>query len=230
MACQTAVRVLAKGLAEAWVLNEALEQGGDGPMTTELETLRRLSFNVLSPAVSEAQREIRSQAGRMQAQMRDFNATIIVVIARPVRGVWFFASFAIGDGGAAVMEEDGHVLPLMKPDGGEYAGQTLFLTTPQIFAETEKLAKRVQVGFAAHLKFFAVITDGVADPIFPNEASLASAEGWEDLRQRLKQVMNLRAPVAGMEEALLEWLNFPSPGNHDDRTIIVALPNGGAAA
>jgi len=230
IACHTAVEVLAKSLRDAWMLNEALEHVGDGPMTVELETLRRLSFNVLSPAVYEAQREIRNQALRMQSQMRDFNATIVIVIARPVRGVWFFASFAVGDGGAAVMEEDGHVLALMKPDGGEYAGQTLFLTTPQIFADSEKLAKRVQVGFAAHLKFFAVMTDGVSDPIFPNEASLTTPEGWEDLRQRLKQVMNLRAPAAGMEEALLEWLNFPSPGNHDDRTIILALPNGGAAA
>ena len=47
---------------------------------------------------------------------------------------------------------------------------------------------------------------------------------WEMWEKDLAKVVNLDVPVSGMEKALLNYLNFASPGNHDDRTLVVAVP------
>src|SRR6185369_11672531 len=71
IACQTALRVLRGVLAEANPLDEALSRVGAAPGADEMEKLRRLSFNLLSPAAYKAQQEIREQATEVQAQPRD---------------------------------------------------------------------------------------------------------------------------------------------------------------
>ena len=62
------------------------------------------------------------------------------------------------------------------------------------------------------------MTDGVSDAKFETDANLHNPAKWWDLWRELPH----RGPEEDGEAArknLLEWLNFWSPGNHDDRTL-----------
>ena len=120
--------------------------------------------------------------------------------------------------------EDGRAITLSAPDSGDFAGQTVFLTMQQVFADSEKLLARTQAQFCSDFKFLAAMSDGITDPIFQNDATFASDAGWEKFRLQLAAVIDLKALAPGMEDKLLDWLNFPSPGNHDDRTLLIAVP------
>lgn len=226
LACRTATAEIEEKLGNPEnALDAALAKLGTGSEPGELETLRKLSFNVLMPAAYAAFTAIHKQAKESQATPRDFATTFIAVIARKLADRWFLASFAIGDGGAGAVLEDGRVLTLTAPDSGDFAGQTVFLTMQQIFtADPAALLARTQAHFCKGFKFLAAMSDGITDPVFQSDANFASDGCWEEFRRQLAAVVNLDAPAPGMDATLLDWLNFPSPGNHDDRTLLVAVP------
>ena len=224
IACKAALAELDKNLSTTNALDAALAKIGIDAVDGDLEKLRRVSANLLMPAAYKAFSAIHQQAKESQATLRDFGTTFIVVIARQFTGRWFFAAFAIGDGGAGVFLTDGKVQLLTQPDSGDFAGQTVFLTNQQVFTDSEALLARTNAAFCADFKFLALMTDGITDPIFQSDANFASASVWEMWEKDLAKVVNLDAPVSGMEKALLNYLNFASPGNHDDRTLVIAVP------
>ena len=225
LACQTALAVIEEKLGnEEYQLNAALSKLGASTEAADLEKLRLLSHNVLMLAAHQAHSAIHKQSKESQATPRDFASTFIVVIARRVGNRWFLASFAIGDGGAGALLHDGSLIPLMMPDSGDFAGQTVFITMPQVFSDPAAGLARTRAKFCPSFKFLAVMSDGITDPIFQCEANQADAIEWEKWRQQLPQNVSLDAPTRGMEAALLDYLNFPSPGNHDDRTLLIAVP------
>jgi serine/threonine protein phosphatase PrpC len=226
LACETALQLITDKLGrEDNQLNAALVKLGGSQEPADLEKLRQLSYNVLMLSAHQAHTAIQKQAKESQATPRDFASTFIVVISRVVESRWFFASFAIGDGGAGALLDDGTLLSLTAPDSGDFAGQTVFVTMPQVFSDTNTLLGRTKAAFCHNLKFIAVMTDGITDPIFQSDANLASSTEWEKWQQQLAQVVNFDTPTPGVEISLLDYLNFPSPGNHDDRTLLIAVPN-----
>lgn len=225
LACETAVAEIEERLEkEENPLDAALAKLGASSDAADLEKLRQLSYNVLMRAAHQAHAAIQKQSKESQATLRDFASTFIVVIARRVESRWFLASFAIGDGGAGALLHDGTLLSLTSPDSGDFAGQTVFLTMPQVFSDPVALLARTHAAFCPGFKFLAAMSDGITDPIFQSDANLASAPEWEKWRQQLAQIVSLDAPTPGMEGALLDYLNFSSPGNHDDRTLLIAVP------
>jgi hypothetical protein len=188
-----------------------------------------VAFNLLVATAHQALIAINEEAGGHGASLRDFNTTFIAVLAKQLPGRWFLASFAIGDGGAGVLVDADRVQLLTQPDSGEFAGQTVFLTTAQVFQDAEALLNRTQAVFCERFRFLAVMTDGITDPIFQSDARLGSAAAWESWREQLQESVDLDGAAPGMEQALLDYLRFPSPGNHDDRTLILAMPKAVAA-
>jgi hypothetical protein len=74
-----------------------------------------------------------------------------------------------------------------------------------------------------------LMTDGISDPMFETENNLNSYDKWEAFWNRL-QTGFTDDGISGVEltddneEAqyqLLRWMDFWSPGNHDDRTIAI---------
>jgi serine/threonine protein phosphatase PrpC len=224
IACKTALAELDRNLSSSNALDAALAKLGTDAGDGELEKLRRVSANLLMPAAYKAFSAIHQQAKESQATLRDFATTFIAVIGRQVSGCWFFAAFAIGDGGAGLLLSDGRVQLLTQPDSGDFAGQTVFLTMQQVFSDSEALLARTHAVFCEDFKFLAVMTDGITDPIFQSDTNFASAAAWELWRNELAKVVSLDAPVPGTEDSLLSYLKFPSPGNHDDRTLVIAVP------
>ncbi len=151
--------------------------------------------------------------------LRNYDTTLILLLMKKMGNACFAATFSIGDGGAGIFTSPHDAIPLTLPDGGEHAGQTTFLTIPSsLSVKPENLEKRyhnvVVQSFTAALS----MTDGITDPKFPSDAAFADSACWSALWAELK-------PTLESSESLLEWMNFFSPGNHDDRTLVAVLPN-----
>jgi hypothetical protein len=71
------------------------------------------------------------------------------------------------------------------------------------------------------------MTDGITDPKFETDANLNRVEKWDALWADLNGDNADEARVdftdssEQMADQLLKWLDFWSPGNHDDRTIAI---------
>ena len=62
------------------------------------------------------------------------------------------------------------------------------------------------------------MTDGVSDPWFETDNGLSSSTKWDALMEEITPCL---AEPTQADTQLVDWLNFFSAGNHDDRTIIV---------
>lgn len=149
--------------------------------------------------------------------LRNYDTTLILLAMKQVGEGCVAASFAIGDGGAGLMPHAGEGFPITKPEGGDYAGQTCFLTMPETLKnDEESLARRFQLTETAEFCAALVMTDGITDPKFPSDAAFADPAQWAAFWAELQ-------PVLTSSQSLLDWMNFFSPGNHDDRTLVAVL-------
>lgn len=153
-----------------------------------------------------------------EATLRNFDTTLILLILKKIPQGTLLATFSIGDGGAGalVSQEDG--LPLTQQDSGEHAGQTVFLTFPSTLRQEEhNLDQRFHMVCLPEFFGAVAMTDGITDPKFPSDASYAEPSQWGIFWKDLQSGL-------GSSENLLEWMNFFSPGNHDDRTLVAIVP------
>jgi hypothetical protein len=154
----------------------------------------------------------------LEATLRNFDTTLILLILKSIPEGTLIATFSIGDGGAGAMVSTEKGFPLTQQDSGEHAGQTVFLTFPSTLRpEEQNLTQRFHL--VCLPEFFGAIamTDGITDPKFPSDASYSEPSQWGILWKDLESGL-------GSAENLLEWMNFFSPGNHDDRTLVAVVP------
>jgi serine/threonine protein phosphatase PrpC len=193
--------------------NEALKPVGD--------TL----YSILGTAAFRAYKEIESEAKVMNIPVKNFATTLIVAVCRRFDFGWFVGAFWVGDGGIGVYRRDPPYLKILgEPDGGEFAGQTRFLTMPEIFAP-DGFYKRLRFDIVEDFTALVLMTDGVTDPKFETDANLCSIAQWHALMDDLGGA-NEEATVVDFTNGdadlqLLKWLDFWSKGNHDDRTIAI---------
>ena len=155
--------------------------------------------------------------------LRNYDTTLILVVMKKIGEGCIAATFAIGDGGAGILPHPGEGIPLTKADSGEHAGQTIFLTFDSTVANTEaNLESRFHLAQIQEFAGALAMTDGITDPKFPSDAAFADPAQWAALWAELQ-------PSLTSSQALLDWMNFFSPGNHDDRTLVAVLPAPSAA-
>ena len=135
---------------------------------------------------------------------------------------WFVASFWVGDGAMCIYDKNRQYIKLLgAPDGGEYAGQTRFLTMKEIFSSPESIMSRLKYSIEKDFSALLLMTDGVSDPFFETDANLNKFEKWDALWENITSEVELTDDNAESQYQLLKWLDFWSPGNHDDRTIAI---------
>lgn len=213
-----------------WCGNHLNENGADLEETLakyiaskdseSLETLSSIINHLLVDGAKQAYREIEKCKSRCEppASMRDFATTLLVAVCREFDFGWFIASFGVGDGAIAVYDKDASDIALInEPDGGEYAGQTRFLTMSSIFSDRPRVSMRIVKDFTALM----LMTDGVSDPFFETDANLRDKKRWDDLWDNINATVDLADDNENSRHQLLSWLDFRSPGNHDDRTIAI---------
>ncbi len=188
--------------------------------------LRTALYNLFGHAAFEARNAIDAEAARLKTVARDFHTTLITSVVHPlVDGRWFIATFSIGDGAAAVMgAPNGNPCLLTRPDGGEFAGQTVFLTMKEALATTEAVMSRINFHLVDDFKGLLMVTDGISDPRFESDLCLADPAAWDSLWDEIEGVVATAASGEDAAAALVEWMSFHSPGHHDDRTVILAKP------
>jgi len=108
-----------------------------------------------------------------------------------------FAS-QVGDGAVAAVDWDGHVHMLGIAEGGDYSGETDFLTSKKHQSEDE-IRKKLYHLSPTPIRALLVMTDGVADDYFPAEPGMARL--YADLL--LNGVLKLDVPAAAKLELSL---------------------------
>jgi len=158
---------------------------------------------------------------------RDYATTLIVTIVKKIDGLgWFVATFWVGDGGMGVYRSSaGEVRVQGSPDGGDYGGQTRFLTedSAEVWPQDANrlIARRLRFDVVDSFDAVVLMTDGVSDPKFETENNLVSFMKWNELWADLRKEVPLERRDGSVSDALLRWMDFWSPGNHDDRTMVV---------
>lgn len=156
---------------------------------------------------------IEKVASEKDEQPRAFATTFLAAAVRPYDEQYFVASFWLGDGAIAIYEPNGTPKLMGTPDGGEYAGQTLFLDRSALSAPS--FSKRTKVSSFDKRSVLLLMTDGVSDPYFETDNGLSDPAKWKKLWDEIAPKLEEPEP----EKALTDWLHFFIPGHHDDRTI-----------
>lgn len=172
-------------------------------------------YPVLGTAAFEACKLIEAEAAQLGVEAKELSTTLLLTIYKPMPFGHLFCTYWVGDGGVGIYQKDSGVVLLGKVDSGEYAGQTRFLDRRVM--NTDDIASRLK--FAVVADFIAVVamTDGITDPWFQTDNNLESGEYWGKLWAEIEPALKANDP----QHALLNWLDFWSPGNHDDRTLAV---------
>lgn len=136
----------ARAAVEAAIRNTTLLFDEPSPDLDEVDLIERLKSAALG-----ARAELESLAVEYEARLRDFAATLILVVLFPDR----VAVLQIGDGAVVVQDCDGRVSGLTTPQIGEFINQTTFLTSPNA------VEKAVCVVCRGCVKHVAAFTDGL---------------------------------------------------------------------
>ncbi len=164
------------------------------------------------------------------AKLKDFATTLMFAICKKYDFGWFIASFWVGDGAMCLFDEKEKTAKLLgTPDEGEFSGQTRFLTMPEIFRDKDVVAKRLRMAIVPDFTALFLMSDGISDPMFETDKNLNDYAKWEEFYDRLKNGfpedeiggVDLSDDNEDSKDQLLGWLDFWSPGNHDDRTIAI---------
>jgi hypothetical protein len=188
---------------------------GEGPDRPVREGL----YHLFGKAAMQAVDAIADEARRQDLPARDYATTLLIAIHRKFAAGHFFGAYWVGDGGIGLYRRGEGVRVLGKADSGEFAGQTRFLDQAMV-TSAEEIWNRVEFQMVPEFTALAVMTDGITDPCFETDANLENGERWDRLWEELEPHLTGANPSG----ELLSWLDFWSPGNHDDRTIALLYP------
>lgn len=111
---------------------------------------------------------------------------------------------------------------------GEFGGGTRFITMPEIFT-SDKFYTRFALKIIDDFSYLMLMTDGIYDAKFVVEANLEKLEKWKEFIEDLQGNNEDNAKVVFEESnteianQLSTWMDFWSPGNHDDRTLAIVF-------
>lgn len=191
----------------------------------EVATNKKLSdtiYNIVGGSAYKAYKAIdEASKANENIQIRDFATTLMIAICKKFDFGWFIASFWVGDGAMCIYDKDRQYFKLLGvPDGGEFAGQTRFLTMKEIFTP-ESIMSRLRYSIEQDFTALMLMTDGISDPYFETDANLNKIEKWNELWDSITKEVDLTDDNSESQYQLLKWMDFWSPGNHDDRTLAI---------
>lgn len=150
--------------------------------------------------------------------LSDLNTTLLIAISRQLGDKTLVGTYTVGDGAIAILSGEQRVEMGGKPDGGEFAGGTRFLGPKFV---TDELWERTKIFHLPEVQKILLMTDGVSDPKFKSDNALLDRTAWDDLLVEISEATGFPDQPEGLNERLLDWLDFFVQGEHDDRTISI---------
>ncbi|HEY9250955.1 MAG TPA: PP2C family serine/threonine-protein phosphatase, partial [Rariglobus sp.] len=188
------------------------------------EKLRRELYSFVGHAAHMALKALENEteaAATPAIELRDLNTTLLIAVSRPMGDHTVVGTWTVGDGAVGILSGGGCVDLGGVPDGGEFSGGTRFLA--HAYVEPQELLNRTRAFALEGVEAIVLMTDGVSDPMFKNDRALESREAWDGLLSKIgdEAQFDIRTPELeeGVEERVLDWLNFWVTGEHDDRTL-----------
>jgi serine/threonine protein phosphatase PrpC len=158
-----------------------------------------------------------------------YHSTLIFALYKKYEFGYLILTFGVGDCPIAIVnKEETETYLLNWLDVGEFGGGTRFITQSEIFHSTENpMASRFTLKILPDFSYLFLMTDGIYDPKFVVEANLEKHEKWKEFIADLKggndDNIKVEFDYSNNEIAtqLSQWMDFWSPGNHDDRTLAI---------
>lgn len=229
IACNAVVQYFQEKLTpdDLAAMDSAIVENGVANTAETGKTLSALVLAHMGKAAHHAHLSLSAEAEKQLAALKDYSTTLIFALIKKFDFGYFITSFWVGDGGIGIYDrEAGEVTLLGIPDAGEFAGQTRFITMPDIFTHPN-FYNRIFVRTVPRFTALVLMTDGITDPKFGTDAALSRVEKWNELWADLGGAnedgarVDFDATNDHIETDLLAWMDFWSPGNHDDRTLAV---------
>jgi hypothetical protein len=161
--------------------------------------------------------EINKLAEQKGVSIKKFSSTILFALSKEFDFGTVIISFAIGDGAIGVVTKKEGVL-LMVPDGGDFSGQTRFVTMRELFQNKDIYSRSQLRLFSDKVEAIMLMTDGISDPIFGTDNNLKDSGRWMRLWRKLQPVLKKKKPD---EKEVLQWMDFYEKGEYDDRTLTI---------
>jgi serine/threonine protein phosphatase PrpC len=158
-----------------------------------------------------------------------FHSTLIFALFKKFEIGYAVLTFGVGDCPIAVVNKDNTITSLMNwLDVGEFGGGTRFITQPEIFhSESNPMSTRFNFQIFPDFSYLFLMTDGIYDPKFVVEANLERYAKWMEFISDLegqnddKSAVDFNYDNNEIDKQLSKWMDFWSPGNHDDRTLVI---------
>ncbi len=189
--------------------------------------LSQLISDLLSKAAWFAHQSLVTLSKESGNDLKDFHSTLIFTAYKKYSFGYAFLSFGVGDCPIALITKgESEVILMNWLDVGEYGGGTRFITMPDIFT-SDKFYTRFKFKLVDDFSYLMMMTDGVYDPKFIVEANLEKLENWKVFLADLngenedKAAVDFNPENKNIAQQLSAWMDFWSPGNHDDRTLAI---------
>ncbi len=191
-------------------------------VNTKLDTLEQLKReyalrNAVLYAALQGQKEIATEALRVNACPRDYDTTLLGLVMKRYYSSWLIVTVGIGNGVVGLLEPDGVLNLLTTPDMGKFFGQTKYITMETVW-KNDPFA-RTHVKNVSSSAVIMLMTDGVSDPKFGSNRNLRNPQLWKELWTDIRSHIPVDNPSDTTAKKLGEWLDFWTKGCHDDRTI-----------
>lgn len=228
LACDAVVNYF-KNLSqeETDILSDAIIAELNESNETHQKSISSFCIKHLGKAAFSALNSIREEAKIKEAEVKDYSTTLIFAFIKEFDDKLFVSSFWVGDGGIGIYStEPNNVSLLGIPDSGEFSGQTRFLTMSEIFNDNAYI-NRIKYKIVDKSSKLVLMTDGITDAKFQTDSALDKIEVWNEVMADLagkndeNNKVTLDENLKQAEVELLTWMDFWSPGNHDDRTIAI---------
>lgn len=193
----------------------------------EEEKLKHKSsiINTLYKEVRNLHTELIEFAKQEEMQLKDLSSTLIFALCKKFDFGYVILSFGVGDCPINVVSKDNSVKLLNTLDVGEFGGGTRFITMPEIF-NNPTMGNRFSINKFDDFDKLFLMTDGIYDAKFVTENKLEDLETWGKFLNDLdgENEDNVKIDFeqdSEIDTQLLQWMDFWSKGNHDDRTLAI---------
>ena len=231
LACRTLVEVFGEETTKVAMkaFDELLEQYARARSEQNAKQLNRVVYNNLGKAALTVHKKLDSFAVDHGIALKDLSTTLIFVLLKKYDFGYAILSFGVGDCPIALLNKDEMEITLMNwIDVGEYGGGTRFITMPEIF-KSEDFASRFGFKLIDDFSYMFLMSDGIYDPKFVVESALDDVNKWKefladiqgDNPDQVKVALDMHNPE--IEKQFSAWMDFWSPGNHDDRTLAIVF-------